>query len=146
MCFWGEALAHGPNINAPMDAAVNARAVGLAAYANWLARKGTPAERALTAAMLKRYSPNANADRAALDAAYADAMLAAAKAHPAHDDIALLAAEAAMDTKPWDYWTADKQLSWIANYLNRALTTTQPDLETKDSLINPRARSARPDK
>jgi tetratricopeptide (TPR) repeat protein len=36
-------------------------------------------------------------------------MLAAAKAHPANDDVALLAAEAAMDTRPWDYWTADKK-------------------------------------
>ena len=109
MCFWGEALAHGPNINAPMDPATNARSVGLARYANWLARKGTPAEQALTAAMLKRYSPDAKADRAGLDAAYADAMLAAAAAHAGNDDIALLAAEAAMDTRPWDYWTADKQ-------------------------------------
>lgn len=109
LCFWGEALAHGPNINAPMDPAVNARTVGLAAYANWLARKGTPEERAVTAAMLKRYSSDTKADRAALDAAYADAMLEVAKAYPAHDDINLLAAEAAMDTRPWDYWTADKK-------------------------------------
>ncbi|HJU77694.1 MAG TPA: hypothetical protein VJ597_07190, partial [Sphingomicrobium sp.] len=109
MCFWGEAFAHGPNINAPMDPSANARAVGLARYANWLARKGTPEERSLTAAMVKRYSPEANADRATLDAAYADAMLAAAAAHPGNDDIALLAAEAAMDTRPWDYWSADKQ-------------------------------------
>lgn len=104
LCFWGEAFAHGPNINAPMDPAANARAVGLARYADWLARKATPAEQAVTAAMLKRYSPDTKADRATLDAAYADAMLAAAAAHPANDDIALLAAEAAMDTKPWDYW------------------------------------------
>jgi tetratricopeptide (TPR) repeat protein len=109
MCFWGEALAHGPNINAPMDSAVNARTVGLARYADWLARNGTPEERALTAAMLKRYSPDMSADRAALDAAYADAMLAVAAQHPASDDISLLAAESAMDTRPWDYWTADKQ-------------------------------------
>ena len=109
LCFWGEAFAHGPNINAPMDAAVNARAVGLARYANWLARKATPAEQAVTAAMVKRYSSEATADRAALDAAYADAMLAAAAAHPANDDIALIAAEAAMDTTPWNYWTPDKQ-------------------------------------
>jgi tetratricopeptide (TPR) repeat protein len=59
--------------------------------------------------MLKRYSLHPKADRAALDASFADAMLAAAAAHPAHDDIALLAAEAAMNTKPWDYWNADKQ-------------------------------------
>ena len=109
MCWWGEAFAHGPNINAPMDAAANARAVGAAAYANWLARNAAPAERALTAAMVKRYSLNPQADRATLDATFADAMLAAAAAHPAHDDIALLAAEAAMNTKPWDYWSADKK-------------------------------------
>lgn len=109
LCFWGESMAHGPNINAPMDPATNARAVGLAIYANWLARKATPAEQAVTAAMVKRYSPNPKADQAALNADYADAMLAATAAHPGHDDIALLAAEAAMDTRPWDYWTADKR-------------------------------------
>ena len=109
MCFWGEAVAHGPNINAPMDPAVNARAVGLTTYANWLARKATPAEQAVVAATMNRYSADPKADRAALDAGYADAMLAAARAHPASDDIALLAAEAAMDTSPWNYWTADKQ-------------------------------------
>jgi tetratricopeptide (TPR) repeat protein len=108
LCFWGEALAHGPNINAPMDPSTNARAVGLARYADWLAREATPAERALTAAMLTRYSEEPGADRASLDAAYADAMLAAASAHPTNDDVALLAAEAAMDTRPWDYWRADK--------------------------------------
>jgi len=109
LCLWGEAMAHGPNINAPMDPATNARAVGLARYANWLARKGTAEERALTAAMLTRYAPDPKADRTALDAAYADAMLAAAAAHPASDSIALLAAEAAMDTLPWNYWTAEKR-------------------------------------
>jgi tetratricopeptide (TPR) repeat protein len=34
-------------------------------------------------------------------------MLATAAAHPANDEIALLAAEAAMDTRPWDYWLPD---------------------------------------
>jgi len=109
MCFWGEAFARGPNINAPMDPTVNARAVGLANYVFWLARNASPAERGLAEAMLKRYSPDPAADRAALDAAYADAMLGVAKAYPDNDDIAVLAAEAAMDTRPWDYWTVDKQ-------------------------------------
>lgn len=108
MCFWGEALAHGPNINAPMEAGVNARALKLARQADALARNASAPERALVAAMLRRYSFDPNADRAALDAAYADAMLAAAGAHPAHDDLALLAAEAAMDTRPWDYWQTDR--------------------------------------
>ncbi|HET7576052.1 MAG TPA: tetratricopeptide repeat protein [Sphingomicrobium sp.] len=109
MCFWGEAFAYGPNINAPMEPESNARAVGLARYADWLAIKATPKERALTGAMVKRYSPDLGADRAKLDADYADAMLAAAGAHPSSDPIALIAAEAAMDTRPWDYWSADKQ-------------------------------------
>ena len=108
MCWWGEAFAHGPNINAPMDPATNARAVGAAVYANWLARAATPVERALTAAMVKRYSLDPKTDRAALDAAFADAMLAEAASHPEHDDLALIAAEAAMDTRPWDYWDAQK--------------------------------------
>jgi len=108
LCYWGEAMAHGPNINAPMDPATNARAVALTSYANWLAAKATPAEQAITAAMLKRYSIDPKADRATLDAAYADAMLAAARAHPDNDDIAVLAAESAMDTLPWNYWTPDK--------------------------------------
>ena len=108
MCWWGEAMARGPNINAPMAAEMNARAFATARYAQWLAAKGTSAERALADAMVKRYSLDSNADRATLDAAYADAMLAAAAAHPANDDIALLAAEAAMDTLPWNYWQPDK--------------------------------------
>jgi tetratricopeptide (TPR) repeat protein len=108
LCYWGEAMAHGPNINAPMDPATNARSVALASYANWLAAKATPAERAVTEAMLKRYSIDPKADRATLNAAYADAMLAAARAHPGNDDIAVLAAESAMDTLPWNYWTPDK--------------------------------------
>ena len=57
----------------PGDGHARRRAGGLA---NWLARRGTAEERALTGAMLNRYSLAPNADRAALDAAYADAMLA----------------------------------------------------------------------
>jgi tetratricopeptide (TPR) repeat protein len=104
MCWWGEAFARGPNINAPMDAGANARAVAVANYARWLAQSGTAEEQALTAALTKRYSADAAADRPQLDSAFADAMLAVAAAYPANDDIALLAAEAAMDTRPWDYW------------------------------------------
>jgi tetratricopeptide (TPR) repeat protein len=107
MCWWGEAMARGPNINAPMDVSANARTVATARYGQWLARNATPAERALADAMVRRYSLDPKADRATLDAGYADAMLAAAAAHPANDDIALLAAEAAMDTLPWNYWEAD---------------------------------------
>ena len=106
MCWWGEALILGPNINVPMAPEANAPA--LAALGRAVALKGmaTPRERALIEALEKRYSADASADRAALDAAYADAMQAVATRYPADDTIATLAAEAAMDTQPWDYWEA----------------------------------------
>jgi len=109
MCFWGEALAHGPNINAPLTPDANALALTAVARANELSANVTPAERALIMALAKRYSADPNAKRADLDGAYADAMLMVARYYPAHDDISLLAAEAAMDTLPWDYWEPDKQ-------------------------------------
>lgn len=107
MCWWGEALSHGPNINAPMDAEASARALEVSRRAQSLAAGTSQVEQALISAMLHRYSPDPNADRPALDAVFADAMLAAAGAHPANDDVLLLAAEAAMNTRPWDYWQAD---------------------------------------
>lgn len=107
MCWWGEALAHGPNINAPMDPEVLARAVEAARRAVALKASATPVEQALIDAVALRYSPDPAADRAALDAGYADAMLAVARRFPADDNVALLAAEAVMDTRPWDYWEAD---------------------------------------
>ena len=51
-------------------------------------------------ALAKRYSADPNAKRADLDGAFADAMLTTARYYPQHDDISLLAAEAAMDTLP----------------------------------------------
>jgi tetratricopeptide (TPR) repeat protein len=104
LCFWGEALVQGPNINAPMEA--NALAPTLSALAKAQALvAGAPAlDRALVAALAARYSADPKADRAALDAAYADAMLKLADSAPGNDDLAVLAAEAAMDTSQWNYW------------------------------------------
>ncbi|MES2904685.1 MAG: bacterial transcriptional activator domain-containing protein [Pseudomonadota bacterium] len=109
MCWWGEALAHGPNINAPITPDANKLALETIARAQSLSANITPAERALIMALTKRYSASPDADRATLDGAYADAMLTVARYYPGHDDIAVLAAEAAMDTLPWDYWEPDKQ-------------------------------------
>ncbi|MGH6705997.1 MAG: tetratricopeptide repeat protein, partial [Sphingomicrobium sp.] len=111
MCWWGEALAHGPNINAPLTPDANLLALKTIAKAQELSANVTPAERAVIMALAKRYSPDPNAVRAELDGAYADAMLTVARFYPANDDISLLAAEAAMDTLPWDYWEADRQTS-----------------------------------
>ena len=106
MCFWGEALVLGPNINAPMDAAANAAALAALKRAQALAPEASARERALIDALARRYASEPAADRAALDAAYAEAMGQVAARFPRDADIALLHAEALMDLSPWDYWEA----------------------------------------
>jgi tetratricopeptide (TPR) repeat protein len=106
MCFWGEALVLGPNINVPMDPEANAPAREALAKAVALKDKAMPRERVLIEALEKRYAADAKADRVPLDAAYADAMKDVAARFPGDMTIATLAAEAAMDTQPWDYWEA----------------------------------------
>jgi tetratricopeptide (TPR) repeat protein len=104
MCFWGEALVLGPNINAPMDAAANAPALAAIAEAKRLAPAASEKEQALIAALATRYSADPAAERGALDQAYADAMQAVARQFPDDLDVATLYAEAIMDLTPWDYW------------------------------------------
>ena len=109
MCWWGEAVALGPNINAPMDERDRAAALRAMDRAVALRDGASPMERALIDAVALRYSRAPAADRSALDAAYADAMLKVAHRFPADDDVMVLAAEAAMDTTPWNYWESDKK-------------------------------------
>ncbi|MGH7517311.1 MAG: hypothetical protein ACREOC_07560 [Gemmatimonadales bacterium] len=104
MCWWGAALARGPNINAPMDTAAVAPAWAAMADAKKLARHGTRMERALIDALARRYAADPGADRAKLDSAYATAAQAVARAYPADDDAQTLAAEAMMNLRPWNYW------------------------------------------
>jgi len=74
MCFWGEALVLGPNINLPMSAADSAPAIAAVRRARALADRVNAKERALIEALAARYSASPAAERAKLDAAYADAM------------------------------------------------------------------------
>ncbi len=104
LCYWGEALVLGPNINAPMEAASVTPAFEAINRANSLSAKATAKERALIEALLTRYSSDPQADRAALDKRYADAMQKVASAYPQDDQIAVLYAESLMDLQPWDYW------------------------------------------
>jgi len=105
MCFWGEAYVLGPNINVPMEASANAPALAALERAQALAAHASPKEQALIAALAKRYSADPQADRAALDKAWADALGEVAQRFPDDTEIAVLHAEAMMDTQPWDYWT-----------------------------------------
>ncbi len=131
MCYWGEAYALGPTINTPMDEASVRPAFAAAAQARALADGATPLERSLIAAVVARYAPTTTDDRAALDTAYADAMVAAAAEHDSSSVVQMLAAEALMDTQPWDYWEADKRTpkgraAEIVALLERALEL-EPD-------------------
>ncbi len=131
MCFWGEAMALGPNINAPMAPEALPQARAAVARAVELAGGASPVEQGLIAAMALRYQADSLDDRAKHDAAYFDAMRALADRFPDDMEVAILAAEAAMDTQPWDYWAADGRTpkgnaGWAIDRLARVLAR-QPD-------------------
>ena len=104
MCFWGEALVLGPNINLPMQEDAVAPAFAAAQKAKALAGKASPREQALIGALAARYGSDPKAARAPFDAAYAAEMAKVATQFPDDDEIATLYAEAVMDLSPWDYW------------------------------------------
>jgi tetratricopeptide (TPR) repeat protein len=104
MCAWGEAYVIGPNINKPMDDADVSAAYEAAQRAARLASGASPVERALIAALERRYAETPVADRTPLDVAYANAMRGVAGQFPDDLDAQTLFAEALMDTMPWDYY------------------------------------------
>lgn len=104
ICFWGEAVALGPNINFEMSGRAHLQALIAVARANAVMDQANPRERVLIDAAKVRYSADAKATRADLDTAYADAMAKAHAAFPDDANIAALFAEAVMNaTRPW--WT-----------------------------------------
>ncbi|HKL87892.1 MAG TPA: hypothetical protein VJ884_02730, partial [Salinibacter sp.] len=129
ICYWGEALVLGPNINAPMNPNDNDAAWTALQAARRLSREArmttevgargpersqpgqrpilTKKEAALIQALSARYAKTPPEDRSALDRAYADAMRPVAAQYPDDSDVQTLFAEALMDTTPWDYWEAD---------------------------------------
>jgi len=104
MCFWGEALVLGPNINLPMPEEAVAPAFAAMQKARTLAAKASPREQALITALSARYVEDAKADRTQLDAAYATAMANVTAQFPEDNEIAVLYAESVMDLSPWNYW------------------------------------------
>jgi len=108
MAHWGIALANGPHINFPMvPPPAAAEAWAELTLAQQHAADATPADRALIAALAKRYANPQPDDRSPLDKAYADAMREVWKNFPQDADAAVLFAEAMMDLRPWDQWTPD---------------------------------------
>src|SRR6185312_7637454 len=88
MCFWGEALVLGPNINLPMQEDAVAPAYAAAQKANALVEKASPREQALIGALAARYGSDPKAARAPLDAAYAAEMAKVAAQFSDDDEIA----------------------------------------------------------
>jgi tetratricopeptide (TPR) repeat protein len=107
MCYWGEALAWGPNINAPMAEWSNVMALQAIGNAQATTAGSSGKEKALINALATRYSNAPDADRSTLDQAFASAMSQVADDYPDDLNIAVMQAEALMDTQPWDYWGAD---------------------------------------
>ena len=110
MCFWGEALATGPNINvtskgkAVMSAQERTSAFTALQKALSLKANATSAEQDYIDALASRYNGDVGSDRTSLDLAYAGAMRELSQKYPNDNDAAALFAEALMNTMPWDYW------------------------------------------
>ena len=113
MCYWGEALARGPNINvtsngkAVMSDEQRVKAFEALGKAKDLMVYSTPQEQAYITALSSRYDGDISSDRNALDIAYAVAMEKVVTAYPEDMDAASLYSEALMNTMPWNYWLDD---------------------------------------
>jgi tetratricopeptide (TPR) repeat protein len=110
MCYWGEALALGPNINVTSNGKVimseddHRSAYAAIQKAQQLKSNASEKEREYIDALATRYSNDPAAPREPLDEAYSNAMRALYEKYPDDDDAASLFAEALMNTMPWDYW------------------------------------------
>lgn len=107
MCWWGVAFALGPNINQTMRAEAVGPAWAAVEMARSLAPHASPEEAAWIEAIATRYASNPPKDRSALDEAFAQAMRRLWASYPNDLDAGVFAAEAMMDTQPWDLWTLD---------------------------------------
>jgi pimeloyl-ACP methyl ester carboxylesterase/tetratricopeptide (TPR) repeat protein len=130
MAHWGQALALGPNLNAPMSADSAREALAAIRRAQEHASRATKRERALIEALAARYAPEGTGDRPVLDRAYAAAMRTVAERFPGDADVQVVFADAQMNTMPWDYWqkdgTAKPETTRILDALERVIAR-QPD-------------------
>jgi tetratricopeptide (TPR) repeat protein len=108
MAWWGIAIANGPHINniaVPQDRAK--AAWDALSKAREKAGGATDVERALIAALTRRYTDPQPEDRKPLDEGYAAAMRDVFRKYPSDADVCALFAEALMDLRPWDLWTEE---------------------------------------
>ncbi|OQW36250.1 MAG: hypothetical protein A4C66_03360 [Nitrospira sp. HN-bin3] len=130
LCYWGIALAYGPNINAPMDAASSRLAYAAIQQASQHATGVSDREQALIRALATRYGAEPSTDRTELDGAYSRAMADVVQRFTNDLEAKTLYAESLMDLSPWDYWTADgrpkSRTTTLLSQLEQVLTAA-PD-------------------
>lgn len=126
MCFWGEALTLGPNLNGPMQEENNGAALAAVQKARDLSAHVSPSEQALIEAVAARYSADPKVSRDDLDLAYAEAMKRVYAAHKSDTQIATIYAEAAMNVQsgPWSEWW-DKTGRFPNSYLGSAIAAIE---------------------
>ncbi|GAA3721454.1 hypothetical protein GCM10022268_32110 [Sphingomonas cynarae] len=123
MCVWGEAWASGPTINYTIEPKEIAPLVAMTARAAMLAeRNGTPRERALIAALALRQK-DGGGNRPG-DTAFMTAMDALVARYPIDDEVATIAADAAL-IAPWK--PNDPSLGWHAVALLENVLARDPD-------------------
>jgi tetratricopeptide (TPR) repeat protein len=107
MAWWGVAFANGPHINNPVVPEERAKAAWEAlGKAQRAAAKASAVERALIAALGRRYANPQPDDRKPLDLSFAEAMRKVWQQFPSDPDVGAFFAESMMDLRPWDLWTA----------------------------------------
>jgi tetratricopeptide (TPR) repeat protein len=125
LCRWGIAWALGPSINHEMNPADVPVALDAIVQARGLSVPGSR-ERALIDALATRYSTRNGADANRLAVSYAAAMQSLADRYAGDADVAVLAAEAAMNAHAYDYWRANgRPQAWtpkVIAALDRALS------------------------
>ena len=107
MPLWGIALAVGPNYNLDVDAEREKLAYETLQKAQTLAAHVPQIEKDYVAALVTRYSGDANPDYKKLSLGYATAMKALSQKYPDDLDAATLYAESLMDLNPWKLWSLD---------------------------------------
>ena len=134
MCYWGEALSRGPNINVTSDGKVvmsdNDRLEAFKAIerAKELMSSSTLKEQDYIIALSSRYNGQVGTDRSVLDRKYAQSMEELSKKYPDDMDASSLFAESLMNTMPWNYWAEDgnpkpdtvKVINSLENVLEKA--------------------------
>ncbi len=111
MALWGMALTAGPHINNPaMDSTQAKLAYESVTKAAARTAHLTDVEKDLIEALKHRYAWPQPADQMPLNAAYANAMREVWKKYPADVDVGVFFADAMMNLRPWDLWTAEGEM------------------------------------